>query len=66
MGTSSLEIPAKCQRGHREKATALPQLAPDKDLTKRISHVQQSSCVFPFETGSVVLLQLLYLFYELY
>lgn len=49
-----------------EKATALPLLVPDEDLTKHISHLQQSSYVFSSETGNVVLLRLLYLFYELH
>lgn len=59
-GTSSLEIPAQCQRSHGEKATALPLFVPDDDLTKLISHLQQSSYIFSFEIRNVVLLQLYY------
>jgi len=36
-----------------------------EDLTEHVSHLQWSGCTFPFVTGNVVLLRLLYLFYEL-
>lgn len=45
-GTSSLEIPAQCQCGHREKATTQPLLVPDEDLAHLPSAAEQLHFLF--------------------